>query len=305
MSPLSPQGLTPLGTLEEWVSTYGAELDEDTWRRCRAARRLLREAAARGGDAGTWGHPVRGGPMGLRVSLPPAAPAQDSQVFDAEVTESQMAPGDGDGDSDGDMSPLWPVKKRQQALEEPDEFGAAVRGLGSAKSLPGATKSLPGAPVSLGATVSLSATKSPPSTAVPSPRPALIPAEQYLAQEDWLVDDLGGTRGGRKRPRRDPQEPVTSSGDSTGTESDGADPPAPRRRRAGQRGPSRERGPPEGSRDPLPTDGGGEGSPSDLPVSPPAPPPVSLPVSLPAPLPALRVRVRVQDNVFLIPVPQR
>ncbi|KAK2510428.1 hypothetical protein Q9233_017752 [Columba guinea] len=46
MSPLSPQGLTPLGTLEEWVSTYGAELDEDTWRRDRHTVAWLAERAA-------------------------------------------------------------------------------------------------------------------------------------------------------------------------------------------------------------------------------------------------------------------
>lgn len=42
--------MTPLGTLEEWVSTYSKELDQETRQRCRAAERLLKETAAgRGG----------------------------------------------------------------------------------------------------------------------------------------------------------------------------------------------------------------------------------------------------------------
>ncbi|KAM6445767.1 LOW QUALITY PROTEIN: tonsoku-like protein [Rhynochetos jubatus] len=138
----------------------------------------------------------------------------------------------------------------------------------------------------------------------PAPRPALIPAEEYLEEEDWLEDDIGGSRGGRKRPRRDPREPA--SGDGTEPEGDGAATArhAPRRRRNVQSrlarlveripaGRSRECRPPETPDTPLPGQTEAEGSPPNLPVPAPAPP-----------APAFRVRVRVQDDVFLIPVPQ-
>lgn len=242
---------------------------------------------------------------------PPAAPpqlSQDSPLFDTELSERQVprphSPPAAEPDN-GDMSPLRPVKKRQRVLglgrqegmgpgpgPEPAEYEAAIRGLGSSKSL-------------LGGSTEMACRQ-------PAPRPALIPAEQYLEEEDWLEDDLGESRGGRKRPRREPQEPATISGDSTGPESDNEVPAPsrhqPRRCRTVQSrltrlveriplGRSRERRLPEAAGTSLPNEAEDEGSPPCLPAPLPAP--------LPAVLPALRVRVRVQDNVFLIPVPQR
>ncbi|XP_069636325.1 tonsoku-like protein [Haliaeetus albicilla] len=287
------RGLTPLGTLEEWASTYSKELDQETRQRCRAAECLLKETAA--GQA-----------------APPQL-SQDSPLFDAELSERQIprprSPPVAEPD-DGDMSPLRPVKKRQRVLglgrqegtgpgPEPAEYEAAIRGLGSAKSL-------------LGGSTEMACRQ-------PALRPALIPAEQYLEEEDWLEDDLGESRGGRKRPRREPQEPATASGDSTGPESDNEVPAPsrhqPRRRRSVQSrltrlveriplGRSRERRPPEAAGTPLPDEAEDDGSPPCPPASLPASLPAPLPAPLPAVLPALRVRVRVQDNVFLIPVPQ-
>ncbi|XP_068789657.1 tonsoku-like protein [Struthio camelus] len=325
------KGLTPLGTLEEWVSMYSKDLDQETRQRCRAMERLLKETAS---------------------SRAPAAPplSQDSQLFDAELSEPLIlrrsppgcegpprkapAPGgtgtqawgaateppraqrDRPEPEDGDMSPLRPVKKRQRVLgsegsrlpEQPAapsrsqaEYEAAIRGLGSAKSLLGS---------------------SPEVARGPAPRPALIPAEQYV-EDDWLEDDLGAARGVRKRLRREPQEPGAASEDSTGPESDSGAPcpprPRPQRRRTTQSrltrlvertllGRCRERGAPEAAGNPVPRGadgpteaeglGGGGESPPRGPTQPP-----SLSAA-PAPLPTIRVRVRVQDNVFLVPVPQ-
>ncbi|XP_074713993.1 tonsoku-like protein isoform X2 [Strix uralensis] len=262
------KGLTPLGTLEEWARTYGDELDQETRQRCRAAERLLKETAA-----------ARG---------PPARLCQESPPADGEREIQQ--PRSPEEPEDGAASP---VKKRQRGTE-PDEYEAAIRGLGSAKSLLGGPKSLLGGPKPLLGD----------GTATVRRQPALIPAEEYLEDDDWLEDDLGESRGARKRPRRDPPDPAIISGDSTGPESDGGLPaPArhrqPRRRRSVQSrltglverspaGCSRERRPPEMAGTPRE----GEGSPPCAPAPPPAPPPT------------LRVRVRVQDNVFLIPVPQ-
>ncbi|XP_040399720.1 tonsoku-like protein [Cygnus olor] len=129
------KGLTPLGTLEEWIGLYGKELDQETWQRCRAMERLLKETAAAGGA-----------PAALR----------DSQLFDAELSEPLIAGGEdaagaqpepGDPDMSPAMSPLRPARKRPRGAEAaaPDpaapaggqaEYEAAIRGLGSARSLP-------------------------------------------------------------------------------------------------------------------------------------------------------------------------
>ncbi|XP_064364035.1 tonsoku-like protein [Dromaius novaehollandiae] len=330
------KGLTPLGTLAEWVSMYSKDLDQETRQQCRAMERLLKETA-----------------LGRAPAAPPLPP--DSQLFDAELSEPLLprrsppgsegpprkapAPGgtgpqargaaaeppraqrDRPEREDDDTSPLRPVKKRQRvpgaegsrppglgrregAGPEPAapggsqaEYEAAIRGLGSAKSLLGG---------------------GPEAAREPAPRPALIPAEQYV-EDDWLEDDLGPARGARKRLRRAPEEPGAASGDSAGPESDGGAPRPPRHRRTAQSrltrlvertrlGRSRERGVHEAAGTPVPrgADGPTEaeglgGSGESPPQGPTQPPSLS---AAPAPLPALRVRVRVQDNVFLIPVPQ-
>ncbi|XP_066847366.1 LOW QUALITY PROTEIN: tonsoku-like protein [Anser cygnoides] len=281
------KGLTPLGTLEEWIGLYGKELDQETWQRCRATERLLKETAAAGGA--------------------PAAP-RDSQLFDAELSEpliaggedaagAQAEPGDPDTSPPGHV-PAAARGKRPRGAEAaaPDpaapaggqaEYEAAIRGLGSARSLP--------VPVPV-----------PVPTA--SPRPALIPAEEYV--EDWLEDDLAAAaaRGARKRSRREP-------GDGAG------EPGAARRRQnrpVGRAAPGRGRERPESPGSPAraaegSAEAGGEeaqvrgwgwgwgwrGPPGVLRLlpSPSRPPGPALP-------PPIRVRVRVQDNVFLIPVPQ-
>lgn len=302
------------------MRTYSRELDQETRQRCRAAERLLKETMAAAPGRGTaapappWPPPTPGafwgGQGGLRVPVSPtAAPPQLSRASPPEVELAErQSPRPRSPPEDGEMAPLRPVKKRARAPglgrqegagPEPAAGEAAPRGGGTAKSLlggSGGAKSLLG-----GGGGAATACR----------QPALIPAEQYLEQEDWLEDDLGGSWGGRKRPRREPQDPATSSGDSTGSESDGGGPaPArqqPRRRRSVQSrltrlveriptGRARERRPPEAAGSPpLPAEG--EGSP---PCPPPPPPPPA-----PPPPPTLRVRVRVQDNVFLIPVPQR
>ncbi|CAM9307284.1 unnamed protein product [Bubo scandiacus] len=222
---------------KEWARTYGDELDQETRQRCRAAERLLKETAA-----------ARG---------PPARLCQDSPPADGEQeTQQPRSPEEPD---DGAASP---VKKRQRGTE-PDEYEAAIRGLGSAKSLLGGPKPLLGGPKPLLGD----------GTAAARRHPALILAEEYLEDDDWLEDDLGESRGARKRPRRGPPDPSRLTG-------------LVERSPAGC---SRERRPPP---EMAGTPREGEGSPPCAPAPPPAPPPT------------LRVRVRVQDNVFLIPVPQ-
>ncbi|XP_039378506.1 tonsoku-like protein isoform X3 [Mauremys reevesii] len=323
------KGLSPLGTLQEWVRMYGKDLDQETRQRCRAMERLLKEAVA--GRA--------------PEAAPPPRDTLPSQLFDAELSEpltlrpsalatqpqsggpSEKPPAPcqrgGKGSAhraelDDGMTPLRPVKKRQRLLgqralgedcrtpgflvqEEPElpshgggqaEYEAAIRSVGSAQSCQGTEPVLSEAPA----------------------RPALIPADEYVG-DDWLEDDLGASREPRKRGRRGQGESGSDSGDTTGPESDGGAPrPAsPPRRRARQsrltqivdrRVLGRSRGgcalgAPETAAGPRPTDSSranglrGSGEAPQLPslsAAPARPPPI-------------RVRVRVQDNVFLIPVP--
>ncbi|XP_065438325.1 tonsoku-like protein isoform X2 [Chrysemys picta bellii] len=330
------KGLSPLGTLQEWVRMYGKDLDQETRQRCRAMERLLKEAVA--GRA--------------PEAAPPPRDTLPSQLFDAELSEPLTLrpsapatqprsggpskkppapcglPGQHAGkgsergaEQDDCMTPLRPVKKRQRLLsqralgedcrmpgflaqEEPElptrgggqaEYEAAIRSVGSAQSCLG-TEPVP--------------------SQAPA-RPALIPADEYVG-DDWLEDDLGASREPCKRSRWGQGESGSDSGDATGPESDGGVPrPAPpQRRRARQSrltqivdrtvlGRSRGAcalGAPETAApltDLRPTDGSranglrGSGEAPQLPslsAAPARPPPI-------------RVRVRVQDNVFLIPVP--
>uniref|UniRef100_A0A674I0X8 Tonsoku-like protein n=1 Tax=Terrapene triunguis TaxID=2587831 RepID=A0A674I0X8_9SAUR len=311
------KGLSPLGTLQEWVRMYGKDLDQETRQRCRAMERLLKEAVA--GRA-----------------APPPWETLPSQLFDAELSEpltlrpSALAtqprsggpskkppapcgfPGQHGGkgserraEQDDCMTPLRPVKKRQRLLsqrvlgedcrmpgflaqEEPElptrgggqaEYEAAIRSVGSAQSCLG-TEPVP--------------------SQAPA-RPALIPADEYVG-DDWLEDDLGASREPCKRSRWGQGESGSDSGDATGPESDGGAPrPAPpQRRRARQSRLTQivDRTVLGRSRGACPTgevfggsgsQRGGVGYPWGV-LSPARPPPI-------------RVRVRVQDNVFLIPVP--
>ncbi|XP_032776114.1 tonsoku-like protein [Strigops habroptila] len=172
------RGLTPLGTLEQWVSTYREELDQETRERARDTERLLRDAAA-----------ARASPR----------PCQDPELFDAETSQQR----DREPERAGSVSPLRPVKKRHRAME-PDGCEAANRA---------------------------------------SRRPALIPEEQYLQEQQWLEDDLGMARGGRKRPRRERRERRdldVALGDTSRMEKDDGGDPRRRRRSA-----PRDRIPPE------------------------------------------------------------
>ncbi|XP_067416235.1 tonsoku-like protein isoform X2 [Emydura macquarii macquarii] len=328
------RGLSPLGTLQEWVRMYGKDLDQETRQRCRAMERLLTEAVAgRAPEA--------------------AEPPPHSQLFDAELSEPLTPPpstlatpprnggpskkppppckrrsqGGGPGpepcgvgrgwpecgaEPDDDMTPLRPVKKRQRLWDqgapgedgsrtpgfleqEPElapardswaEYRAAIRSVGSAQSRLGPEPAPSEAPA----------------------RTALIPAEEYVG-DSWLEDDLGASREPRKRSRRGRRESDSDSGDASGLESDNAAPrPAPaQRRRArqsrltqivdrtvlGQTRGGRAPGTQETAAGPGASELGGSGEAPQLPSLAAAP-------ALPPPI---RVRVRVQDNVFLIPVP--
>ncbi|NWR56076.1 TONSL protein, partial [Bucorvus abyssinicus] len=327
------RGLTPLGTLEEWARTYGPELDEETRQQCREAARLLREtAAARVPNPS----PATPNPF-LAVPNPslvapypsPAAPnpllGGTKSLFNGtkSLGSTKSLPSCTKSLPGGTKSVLGGAKFLLGGIKSlfngPKSLSSAKPVLSGTESLPGGTKSrlssteflFDGTESHLGSTSSVPSgteslpggTESVPGTTARCRQPALIPAEQYLEQEDWLEDDLRAAAGGRKRPRQDPHIPATALG-AVGNPA--APRPKPRRcrqshlsglRRSSPSGCSRERRPPpEAVMNPQPSEVEGEGE-----GSPPAAPPAAAPA---APT-TLRVRVRVQDNVFLIPVPQR
>ncbi|XP_053916351.1 tonsoku-like protein [Cuculus canorus] len=319
LSARTSAGLTPLGTLEDWIRTYGPELDEETWQRCRAAERLLREMAAHSAQGGTRHGDASSPPRSGAAADTPAQLCHDS-LFDAELgepaTPQPVEP------EQPDTAPLRPGKKRQRAKDGVEEYEAAIRSLGSAKSLLGGTRS------HLGGTKSLLGDGTAMACRQPAPQPALIPAEQYLEEEDWLEDDLGASRGSWKRPRREYRDAVMASRDIVRPESVGRVPTPvrhrPRRRRSVQsrlsrmveripagrcrqhRTPERECRTPEAAGIPHPTVSDDEGTPPAVTNPTVTPNATAMPISAATPpaIPTLRVRVRIQDNVFLIPVPQ-
>ncbi|XP_069737836.1 tonsoku-like protein, partial [Phaenicophaeus curvirostris] len=442
-------GLTPLGTLRDWIRTYGPELDEETWQRCRAAERLLLEAAAAAPSAQGPSDPL----FDAELSEPASAPEQPGKKRqrdkDGEEEEDEDAIrnlgntkslfGGSDSDLDGAKSQLGGSKSNfigfksnldgsksnfvgsksnldgsksnldgsksrlggsksnlggsKSLLEDfesnfdgsksffdgtKSNLGGARSFLGGSKSLLGGsksdfdgsksnfggsksffddTKSLGGTKSNLGGTKSflggsksllrgsksnfdgsksqlgasksflggsksnfdasksdfdaskslLDASESVSGAAAASCRqPALIPEEQYLAQEDWLEDDLGSCRGSWKRPRRESRErrdAAMASRDEPELEITGTRHPPRRRRRSRlsmrriPTGRSRQRRMPEREcQTPCPSESDTEGTPEPA-VTP-------NPTATPPAIPTLRVRVRIQDSVFLIPVPQ-
>ncbi|XP_061463118.1 tonsoku-like protein isoform X2 [Rhineura floridana] len=324
------KGLSPMGTLRAWVHLYGRDLDQETRQRCKAMEGLLKKALA----SGALGKQVCGilgvsasTPSGSKTQTRPEEPA--GQRCEAELSPSPAAspleplikppsPYRSRREPHEDcMAPLRPVKKRQRLLGQdlwggqeeastpaaPAEYQAAIRGVGSA--LPHLLPS--------------------PEHPRPPSGPALIPPEEYLG-EDWLEDDLGVTRGTRKRSRwsRAREEAGAEAEESPGVESDGGMPPqAPdatrrrRRRRARQsrltqivdRTPlGRTRGAIAlvGSLEPAEPSNlrgaGGSGQVNGGTAGAGESPPLES-TPFPAPPPPIRVRVQVQDNVFLIPVP--
>ncbi|XP_029972511.1 tonsoku-like protein [Salarias fasciatus] len=314
-------------TLLQWQRTYSRELDQETRLECRETERLLRRAAS-------------GAEPGAAAPAEPSAALRDSQLFDAEDSEPPVhrdRPGRGsarrprprgtaatllygeDGsDSDGDdsdrsPSPLRPVRPRDPPAAAPgpdggaetarDQYHSAIRGLGSAKTLlQGHAQPRP--------------PRTPPAA---SGRAALVPEDECL-QDDWLEDDLldGVPRKKRRLQREEPGAappargqrhhpgaavPPSSSRGLPPSRSRSARPQQlkmtqiPGTVRLGRREVSRPHSPPV-PEDPRP----GPGSPPPA-VTPHQPSPQSsgAPRSL---APPIRMRVRVLEDVFLIPVPQ-
>uniref|UniRef100_A0A087Y7B3 NF-kappa-B inhibitor-like protein 2 n=1 Tax=Poecilia formosa TaxID=48698 RepID=A0A087Y7B3_POEFO len=322
----SHDGETPMDTLRHWQRTYRKELDEEARQECLCTEKLLRKAAA-------------GGVPAAPAAAKPFDALQDSQLFDAENSEPLLAtrgrslsnqdrssprlsnqdrssprqrPSSGtskqhrtsssssdSSDSDSPVSPLRPVRprhavpaapsqKENPSAQEPlrtestreapapcvfqrDEYHSAIRSLGSAKTL-------------------RQALSQPQFSSAPTVSSALVPEDEYLA-DDWLEDDLGEMQPKKKRrlrtdfnePRREEAASSLARSAVSISSSRGLS-----QRKNGSLKPHQVKVTQMpgmvrlGTREPL---------------APAAPIPASLP-------PPIRMRVKVQEDVFLIPVPQ-
>ncbi|GLD67757.1 tonsoku-like protein [Lates japonicus] len=227
------KGEAAIDTLRHWQRTYSRELDQETKQECIATERLLRKALAGGVPAA----PAPAKPFdALQDSqlfdaensepLPKRWQSNGStQRHRARGTEAAVLYGNNssssdDSDSDCPISPLRPVRPRHSFPAAPSqkevplnketsliptsgregvreapapsvfarqEYHSAIRGLGSAKTL------LQG--------LSQPQFSSTPAVSSSSNRSALVPEEEYLA-DDWLDDDLGEIQPKKKRRLR-------------------------------------------------------------------------------------------------------
>nr|XP_058132176.1 tonsoku-like protein isoform X2 [Dasypus novemcinctus] len=286
------KGHSPLETLQQWVKLYDEDLDQETRQKAAAMERLLRTAST--GQAlpspqapGTVPRSHLFDPEVSPPLSPHPGPSSDaSRSLEASLEQAAARPpGDRSAAASGSHSegdcggPLGPVQKR------PRLSAAAPQAVAPTPGPAGDSKA-----AARGSTQSCSPGPSwPPGTGrTPAGQAALIPEGEDPA-EDWLEDDMPRTHGRRWKGNR--LHRPRASGDSPGGRGES------RRRLSRQtrlQGWSAQVGA-----------GGSSCSAAAPPESPSVPtenPPTGQPPG-PAPTPPIRVRVRVQDSLFLIPVP--
>uniref|UniRef100_A0A3Q2ZER5 Tonsoku-like protein n=1 Tax=Hippocampus comes TaxID=109280 RepID=A0A3Q2ZER5_HIPCM len=321
------KGETAMDTLRRWQRTYKNELDHEAKQECAATEQLLKKALA-GVISGRiqYNNCAVGSPilsamslqynlqynMGYEETLSTLCISVNQHLFCFQDKTSSSD----DSDSDSPVSPLHPVRQRlsvpavqcqkvptpnegadsltnpgRQSGHDPpapfvfaqDEYHTAIRGLGSARTLLQGCSTQPHFPT-------LSRLSS-------SSKSALIPEEDYR-DDDWLENDLMESQPKKKRFR---VEQNGASGDNTISPSARAPNSQMSHRSENPAGTSHRRAHINNSFtlamtatflnnfhfafiQPL--------------IQGPA---LSTPMSLPPPI---RMRVRVQDDIFLIPVPQ-
>uniref|UniRef100_A0A8C9VBV9 Tonsoku-like protein n=1 Tax=Scleropages formosus TaxID=113540 RepID=A0A8C9VBV9_SCLFO len=311
------KGEMPLDCLRSWLRMYNRELDQETQQESAQTERLLKKAASCTGFA----------------ALPATKPfdsLQDSQLFDAENSEPLVSTGERLGtfdtslpsflnasphqdssssdqsDSDDPISPLRPVRPRlrfpqppsppapvptqdpcatafHQAAPPPvcgsEDYQRTIRSLGSAKSR------------LLTQDLSEPEFTSTPAVSANS-RSALVPEDEYL-EDDWLEDDLGEVQPKKRRrvsvehDRRREKSSASSVRSEVFLLLPSVGSSVPTGGRSLEKGSQK-------SRQVKMTQLSGMVLLGRREVG------CSASTAIPAPI---RMRVRVQDNVFLIPVP--
>lgn len=311
------KGLSPLETLQQWVKLYFRDLDLETRQKAATMEKRLQMASS--GQASRSSPALQTIPSNHLFdpeTSPPSSPCPEPSSYTPRPPEASPAPAkvfleetvsavsrprktrhrptssSSSSEDEDNPSPCRPSQKRlrhttqQGEVKIPDPpksretatssacraaYQAAIRGVGSAQS----RRLVPSLPRG--------------SEEVPAPKTALIPEEEYLAGE-WLEVDTPLTRSGRPSTsvsdyERCPARPRTRVKQSRLTSLDGWC----ARTQAGDGSLNAE--PAENPSVPRTSGPNKENCAAGQPLLLVQPPPI-------------RVRVQIQDNLFLIPVPQ-
>ncbi|XP_042779840.1 tonsoku-like protein isoform X4 [Panthera leo] len=317
------KGHSPLETLQQWVKLYGKDLDSETREKAVAMERLLRAGPSGRAPHGSQApHALPRNHLFDPEVSPPSSPCPGppgTSQARARVSLGQTVPAvtrprrsrhklasSSSSEGEDNPGPPRPNQKRPRHSVQPQQDKAWTPG--STSNREAAAASAPWVGVrGVGSAQSCRLGSGPPwgpGEATPQ-RPALIPEEECLAS-DWLEDDspLLHSRQDGHLPRS------PGSGDSTGRSASGSGNKSSSRPRARARQSRLTRLRSCGTR----VRAGGDGSSAaEPPWSPDVSrasgpsgeksPVVGQPSQGPSLPPPIRVRVRVQDSLFLIPVP--
>ncbi|XP_058668437.1 tonsoku-like protein [Ammospiza caudacuta] len=163
LSARNARGQTPLQTLQEWLQNFGPELDSETWDSAQETLQILLEKAPP--EEPEQPQIPNCSPSRKRQRTPDTKNAQKTQNPGKSSTENPEIP--------AENSHFPP--KNSNVLPKNSNFSPE-----NSNFWPENSNFLP-----------------------QNCKPALIPEEEFLAQEDWLEDDLGPSR---KKPRRNFRE---------------------------------------------------------------------------------------------------
>ncbi|XP_030159423.1 tonsoku-like protein isoform X2 [Lynx canadensis] len=316
------KGHSPLETLQQWVKLYGKDLDSETREKAGAMERLLRAAPSGRAPHGSQApHALPRNQLFDPEVSPPSSPCPgppETSQARARVSLGQTVPAvtrprrsrhklasSSSSEGEDNPGPPRPNQKRPRHSVQPQQDKAWTPG--STSNREAAAASAPWVGVrGVGGAQSCHLGSGPPwgPGEATLQRPALIPEEECLAS-DWLEDDspLLHSRQDGHLPRS------PGSGDSTGRSASGSGNKSSSRPRARDR---QSRLPRLRSCGALVRAGGDGSSAAEPPWSPDVSrasgpsgekSPVAGQPSGPSLPPPIRVRVRVQDSLFLIPVP--